>query len=235
MILNRNRAIAVAAATCAAVGTAGIGSVMSASSKNSSGDSGNSGATNTPAPPADSRHGFGPGGMDGRRPPGHRRPPLSDAQLEKIAEKLGISTAELKSAITEIRKANRPNAGDRPDRGKALAAALATELGAGVSDVQEILEANRPQRPQGGPPQPGTRPDHSELISALAKGLGKTESEVKAALEKAFAAHSPKHKNGPRGAHFEELAKRLGLKVEDVKSAFEAVLPKPPAHPGKPS
>lgn len=232
MILNRNRAIAVAAATCAAVGTAGIASVMSASSKNSSGDSG---AANTSAPPADGRPGFGPGGPDGHRPPGHRRPQLSDAQLEKIAEKLGISTAELKSAITDVRKASRPNAGDRPDRGKALAAALATELGVSVADVEEILEANRPQRPQGRPPQPGTRPDHSELISALVKGLGKTEPEVKAALEKAFAEHSPKDKGGPRDAHFEALAKKLGLKVEDVKSAFEAVLPKPPARPGKPS
>lgn len=236
MILNRTRAVALTAAALTAAGTVGAAGVMSASSKDSSneltpgeygyGDNGYGGP---------GQGGFGhrsrAGGPGG---PGHRGGPrqLSTAQLAKIVDKLGVSSTELKSAIAAVRKENKPTAGDRRDRGRQLAAALAAELGVSADDVQKIVEEGRPQRPQT-PPPPGTKPEggkpgQSALVAALAKGLGKDEATVETALQKVFGAGGKSDRSGHRDAEFAALAKKLGLKADDVKAAFESVLPKRP-------
>jgi hypothetical protein len=94
-----------------------------------------------------------------------------------------------------------------------------------TAKVQEILDANRPQRGAGGGPGQG-RPDESALVSALAKGLSKTEAEVRAALRKAEDAHRAE-REARETAMYAAVAKALGKDAAAVKAAFEAARPTP--------
>jgi hypothetical protein len=150
--------------------------------------------------------------------PAHKRGGgLTSAQLQRIAAKLGVSSAQLKTALD----ANRPA---KPAAGKkdGFAADLATALGVDKAKVQTILDANRPAKPAAGTKP--TKPDHSALVTALASGLNLDESVVRAALDKLDAAHK-----ADRGDHFAAIAKSLGLETADVKAAFDAERPAKPA------
>jgi hypothetical protein len=166
-------------------------------------------ATNT----FDGRRG-GPGGR------GHGGPG-SHADLAAVAKKLGVTTTQLQSALDRARPADAGK--DRGDRGADRAAALAKALGVDTADVQKILDANRPSRDAGGPGR-GTRPDDSALISALAKGLNKSEADVKAAVAKAEQAHQAEHQ-ARETAMYAAVAKALGKDTADVKAAFQAARP----------
>jgi len=72
----------------------------------------------------------GPGGMD----------------LSALAEELGVSEAELESAMASARPDGQPGAGG-PDE---MAAALAKALGLSETKVAAALEAVRPSPPAGG-------------------------------------------------------------------------------------
>ena len=160
-----------------------------------------------------------------QRPGGKRGP--STAELNAIASKLQITTAQLRSAMQATRPA-KPT-GERRGRGADRAAAIATALGADVAKVEEILEANRPQRP-ATPPANGERPpkpDQTALIEALADGLGLEQSAVKAALDKLEADHRAEHEQR-HTAMYTALAEKLGLEVAAVKAAFEAARPAKP-------
>jgi uncharacterized membrane protein YkoI len=154
--------------------------------------------------------------FDGRGPggPGHGRGGRAD--LAAVAERLGVTTAKLRSAVEAARPADKP-----ADRGADRAAAIASALGVETSKVQEILDANRPQR--GAGPRSG-RPDDSALVTALANGLSKTEAEVRAALTKAEEAHRAAHETR-ESAMYAAVAKALGKDVADVEAAFEAARP----------
>lgn len=227
MEMNRTRATALAAAALAAAGSAGIAGVMTASSKDKSKQTQSSaqgyryGMQGRPGDGRGPQGGPGRGGRHGER--------LSSSQLSAIAKKLGVTGAQLKAAITAAHQANKPKNGEKPDdhRGPGkgdIAEELATALGVSEDDVEKMLEANRPDRSEGRP-KPGERPDSSALVSALAKGLGKDEATVKAALDKVFAAKQA-DRTDHRDAEFAAIAKKLGLEAADVKAAFEAVLPK---------
>lgn len=168
--------------------------------------------------------------------PGHHGPRgggrLSSAQVAAIATKLGVTTAQLQAALD----ANKPT---RPanDGGATMATELATALGVDAAQVKTILDANRPAkgaRPSGPPPAgtarpaPGTRPDQTKLIAALASGLNLDTATVKAALAKVDAAHKAAH-DAAEAARLDAIAKQLGLSAADVKAAFDAVRPAPPA------
>ena len=201
------RKIAAVASTVALVGTAGLGVASAAQTQ--------SGSAPTAARPA------GPRG-------GHE---LTTAQLQSIATKLGVSTAQLQAAIAANRPA-RPS-GSRPDRGDGMASELASALGADATKVAAILEANRPARPADGTPPSGTaqrpaRPDDTKLIAALATGLSLEQSAVKAAFEKVEAAHRAAHA-ARDAARYAALAKTLGVDADAVQAAFEAVRPAKPA------
>jgi hypothetical protein len=154
---------------------------------------------------------------------GHGGP--TAAQIKTLADKLGVTTAKLKAAMAATRPAK--PAGERPGRGGPgdMAAALATALGVETSAVQEILEANRPAK--GDRPAPGTKPDHTALIAALAKGLSLETATVEAALAKVDATKEAEHE-----ARHQEmaaaLAKELGLETADVAAALEATRPARP-------
>jgi hypothetical protein len=161
------------------------------------------------------------------RPGHHRGGPVPSAALAKIAKALGVSTADLRSAL----EANRPAkpAGERGPQ--QFAADLAEALGVETSAVQEILEANRPPRPEARPAQ-GTmppKPDHTKLIAALAAGLNIDEATVTAAVEKLEAAHEAEHQ-AREAAMYAAVADALGKTAAEVKAAFEANRPARPAH-----
>ena len=156
--------------------------------------------------------------------PGKKGPRrMSSAQITALAEKLGVSTADLKTALAAVKPA-KPAAGTKPakgGRGPGMAADLATALGVETSAVQEILDANRPAKPAAGEkPAAGSKPakpDHTKLVAALASGLNIDEATVTAAFAKLDAA---------RGAEFAAaLAAELGLSTEAVQAALDATRP----------
>ena len=159
------------------------------------------------------------------RPGESHRGPIRSAALAKIADALGVSTADLREALP----ANRPTPpAGRPGPGR-FAADLATALGVDTSAVRKILDANRPTRPDS-PPPPGSapaRPDRSALIAALASGLNLDTATVTAALDKLGAAHRDDHR-ARETAMFAALARSLGKTADEVRAAFEANRPAGP-------
>jgi phosphomannomutase len=150
------------------------------------------------------RHGGGRGRGRGAR-----------ADLAAVAKKLGVTEAKLRDAVQAARTAG------HGDRGAELAADLAKALGVDASKVQSILDANRPQRGPGA-----GRPDDSALVSALAKGLSKSEADIRAALDKVRQANRAGHE-AREAALYAAVAKALGKTIAEVKAACEAARPTP--------
>lgn len=158
----------------------------------------------------------GPGGRGGRGGPGGHH-----ADLAAVAKALGVTEAELMSAVDAARPAE-------GDRGADRAAVIAKALGVQTADVQKVMEANRPERPAHGErPAEGARPDESKLIAALAKALSIDESKVKSAVAAAENAHRAEH-DARDTAMYAAVAKALGKDASDVKAAFEANRPARP-------
>ena len=200
----RTRKIAVFLSAASLIGATGIGAAEAASS--------GSGSTKTTS--KQGRHGRGA--------------PLTTAQLQSIADKLGVSTTDLKAALDANRPAKPSGTGDRPGPAQ-LASDLATKLGVDSSAVKTILDANKPAKPTSRP-APGTKPaapDHTALIAALASGLNIDQSTVKAAFDELDAAHKA-DETARRTAMYAAIAKSLGSTSDAVQAAFEAVLPAPP-------
>lgn len=141
---------------------------------------------------------------------------LTDAQLQVVAGKLGVTVDALKAAMTATRPA-KPAAGTK---GAGFAADLAAALGVDVTKVTPILEANRPPRPAAGTAP--AKPDDAKLVAALASGLDLDTATVQAALDKLHAAHGPAGRGAERDA---ALAKALGKTTAEVQAAFAAVRP----------
>lgn len=168
----------------------------------------------------------------------HRGPGrLTTAQVDAIAAKLGVTSAQLKAALESTRPARPVDGGPRGDRGGKMAQDIATALNADVAKVKEILDANRPARPADAPRghghggrHHGPRPNaarEAKLVTALATGLGLDEAAVKTALDGLRAAHAPGGMPRP-GGMADALAAKLGVSAADVKAAFQSVLPAPP-------
>jgi len=153
------------------------------------------------------------------RPQGARGPGIDTATL---AAKLGVTEAQLKTALTAARPTGKPPTGDR---GAGLAADLASALGVTTDKVTTILDANRPAKPAAGTkPAAATKPDTSGLVTALSTGLGIDNATVQAAFDKLQAAH--KAGDAAREtAMATALAKALNLDVAKVQSALAAVRP----------
>lgn len=204
--LTPRRAIAVLSAT-ALLGGAGLGAAQAAQSD---------------------------GAAERRAGTEQRRGPLPASALAKIADALGVSTAELRAAMQATRP-GKPASGQRPERGARaaeLAAALAQALGAETDAVREILEAHRPAGPAADRrPARGARPtapDLDELVAALATGLDVSEAKVRAALDELHDAHRAEREQR-HTAMYAALAQELGLRTEQVRAAFEANRPQRPA------
>ena len=167
----------------------------------------------------------GNGGSQQQRVGGkHRGGPIPSAALSAIAETLGVSTADLRSAL-EANKPERP-AGDQRPGPEQFAADIAEKLGVETAAVQEILEANKPAKPQGrqGRGGPPPKPDHTALIAALAEGLDIEQSTVQTAIDELEAAHEAEHE-ARHEAMYAAVAETLGKTADEVKAAFEANRP----------
>ena len=143
----------------------------------------------------------------------------STADLQALADKLGVSVAKLKAALD----ATRPDRPMTTPSSDPFAAALAKELNVSADKIKTALDASRPARPAAGskPPARGTKPDQTALAAALADKLGLDQSTVKAALDKVGAARQA-DETARRTAHAAALAKELGLDQATVQSALSS-------------
>ena len=176
--------------------------------------------------------GPGPGGPGGFHGPGGRG--FGDAAA--LAKALGVEESKLRDALEKVRDAA---FGERRDE---RVAAIAKALDAKESDVRAVLEDLRPDPARGGPGRrggrgpgghgPGGRGPGEELVSALARKTGKSESAVRTALRAARPDRGSRPDRDDRlDAVAQALAKELGLDAAKVKAALEAQRPKPPARP----
>jgi hypothetical protein len=144
-----------------------------------------------------------------------RAPGPSTADLQTLADKLGVSVAKLKAALDATRPA-KPTTRPSSDP---FAAALAKELGVSADKLKAALDASRPAGTK--PPARGTKPDQTALAAALADKLGLDQSTVKAALDKVAAARKA-DETARRTAQAAALAKELGLDQAKVASALSS-------------
>ncbi len=207
--MSRIRSITAAVTAVAVMGAGGLGVASAATSSSK--------ATTKSASTAQ------------RGPKGGPRA-MSTAQLDAIAKAIGVSSSDLKAALDANKPAKPADGGPgKGDKGAGFAADLASALGVQTSAVQSILDANRPAKPAAGTkPAPGSRPDDSKLVAALASGLNLDETTVKAALDKLHTAHEADH-TARETAMYAAIAKTLDVDAAKVKAAFEANRPAPPA------
>lgn len=202
--MSRIRKATAVVSVAALIGTGGFGAAQAATS----------GSSSTSDRPAQ---------RDGGGPP-------SGSQLSAIAERLGVTSAQLRAAMKASKPA-RPAAGAPAGRDDGMATALATALGADVAKVRQILDANRPAKPASARRSAGTRPpkpDSTKLVAALASGLGVDTATVKAALAKIEAARKADHA-AREAAMYAAVAAQLNLSADAVRTAFEANRPAKPA------
>ena len=174
--------------------------------------------------------------------PARRKDDLAAA----LAKELDVSEAKVQDVLESTRPA-RPRV-DRRVVHRRFAAALAKELGIEVSKVRSVLEdAKQDRGDRRGPPAldgladelgvsearlrsalDATRPKvvrrrvmriPKRLVAALAKGLDKDASEVRAALRKVHAAKEKEH-TAKRDEFAQKLADKLGISVDKVKAAL---------------
>ena len=159
--------------------------------------------------------------LDDLRPRGARRP--GKARFARaLAKELGISTAKVRAALADAKD-------DR--RGPPALDTLAKELGVSEARLRSALEDIRPRVIH----RRGDDRMQAKLVAALAKGLDKDASEVRAALRKLRSAHEKEHA-ARRDAFAKKLADKLGISVEKVKSALPAGGPgHGPGGPGRPA
>lgn len=165
------------------------------------------------------RGGFGgPGGHGGGFGHGGPGGPGRGVDTAAVAKALGVSEDKLQAAIAKVR----PEA--KADRKDDRVAAIAKALGASEADVQAVFDDAAKSGAGGRGRGFGPRGGGAELVSALAKKTGKSEDDVRKALE------SARPDKGDRADELATaLAKELGLDAAKVKSALEAARPTPPA------
>ncbi len=115
-----------------------------------------------------------------------------DQQFAKdLASKLGVSQSKVENALQDVAQQR------QSEQTRAFAESLAAQLdGVSVDEIVAILDEQQQkleeQMKSGPPPAPkgGEKPklEDSPLVAALAEGLGKSKSEIAAALEAAGKA-----------------------------------------------
>ena len=116
-----------------------------------------------------------------------------------LAGELGLSESRVEEALQSVAEQQ------RSEQTRAFAESLAAQLdGVSVDEIVSILDEQQQKLEEemksGPPPAPkaGERPDpaDSPLVAALAEGLGKSKSEIAAALEAAGKAAATAHGKG---------------------------------------
>ena len=164
------------------------------------------------------------------------KPDRGAAEAAAIAKALGVDAADVTTVLESVRpkfgdhRGGPGKRGDRPDgpRGTTPPQPQGT--------TPPAPPAGAPGRPPAGGPGRGGfgGPDQSALVKALAKKFSVSEAKAQAAVDAARKAH-----DAERAAKQDELlaavGKSLGKSSDEVKKAFEANRPTPPAKPGAPA
>lgn len=131
-----------------------------------------------------------------------------------LASELGVTSAQLRAALTAIREENSPRADKRTE----LAAAVAKELDLSTDEVVaalEKLEGSAAMRPRDG----GHHRSSSRAATALASELGVTAAKLRAAFTK---AHEARHA-ARTAERAKELAALLDVDQAKVAAALETL------------
>ena len=161
----------------------------------------------------------------GNRPPAPKGAVPHDEAAEHaafaaaLAGKLGVTSAQVQSALEAIR----PAPGTRPDPA-GFPKALADKLGKTEAEVKTALDALRTEGVVHGPGM-GHGPDGDggpEFVAALSAKLGVSATDLKSALD----ALRPAPGTRPDRSTFPKaLADKLGKTEAEVKSALDSVRP----------
>lgn len=148
-----------------------------------------------------------------------------DEQAAALAKELGESTADVKAVIESLR----PAAGDRPNRGD-KPTGTTPDKPTGTTPPA----GGRGGRGPGGPGfgHGGFGPGEDALVTALAKKFSISEDKAQAAVDAVQKANEAE-REAKQDEFYAAVAKTLGKSADDVKKAFEAARPTPPAKPTK--
>jgi len=170
--------------------------------------------TVTYGPAAGTGYGPGPGRPGDRH--GGRWGERREAAVAALASRLGVTEAKLRQALQELRPQRRAG---REDHRAELTEELATALGVPEADVTKALDGLRADR---GTRRPGLRGDRGAgLAAALARALNVDQAKVTAALQELRADHEAAEE-AERAAFVKQLAAKLGISEDEVKSALAA-------------
>jgi hypothetical protein len=150
--------------------------------------------------------------------------------FDNLAQKLGVSTAQLQSALKGIAAEKTPE-----QRKTEAIQAFATALGRPVDQVTSALNSVLPDRGPGNP-GPGKPGDHrGDFAAPLAKALGVDQAKVQAGLDKA-RQDLQRSKPGQNGRRFDrgafkdtivnDIAAATGVDAAKVQSALQSLRPK---------
>src|SRR4051812_7194836 len=130
-----------------------------------------------------------------------------DDIAQKLADTLGIDVTTVQSALDKLRP---KRAARPPERHDEFAQTLATKLNLPVAKVRAALEQQR---------------DHRGDPAALADALGVSTAKLRQALATVFKDHRPGPRGGPGDPGFgpgeDALAKALGVTPAKLRAAFE--------------
>ena len=132
-----------------------------------------------------------------------------DDIAQKLADALGIDVAKVQSVFDKLR----PKREARPERHDEFAQTLAKQLNLPVAKVRTALEQQR---------------DHRGDPAALADALGVSTAKLRQALATVFKDHRPGPRGGPGGPGRpgfgpaeDAIAKALGVTPAKLRAAFE--------------
>src|SRR4051794_21495742 len=194
---TQQTAVALTGAVAVAFGAYAIGSQSGGGSANATG-SGTSARTASSGAAQQVHLGFG----RDRRGPG--------AGLSDLAQRLGVSQAALRSALSDVRNQLQ---GTRPDPRGRLAAELATALGLPTAQVQAALQKVLPDRARRDP-------FSDAALDDLAKALNLDAAKVRSTFARLRADGRP---DG-----IAQIAAALGVSRRQLRTALRSVLR--PAH-----
>jgi hypothetical protein len=147
-----------------------------------------------------------------------------DFGLDALAQKLGVTSAQLRDALKAMRQAKTPQ-----QRRTEAIQALATALGKPVDQVTSALQSVLPDRGAAGP----GRRFGTDFAATLAKTLGVDQAKVQAGLDKARqdlqANRGNRGNRRDRGALRDtlvnDIASATGVDAAKVRSALQSAKP----------
>jgi uncharacterized protein YidB (DUF937 family) len=206
---TKQTAVALTGAVAVAFGAYALGSQSGGGSAGASGNGAGTATAPSSASGAQQAHfGFGRGGDPGRFGPGRFgfRRGGPDAGLAGLAQRLGVSTATLRSALADVRNQLQGNRQDPRDR---LAGELASALGLPTAQVTAALQKVLPDRRD---------PFSPAVLDDLAKQLNLDAAKVRATFDRLRANGRP---DGIR-----QIAAALGVPTAKLRQALRSVLPR---------